>query len=350
MTTLQPRHPPTRRAAEMSSLSCTQLSPPDTESSPGAPRAANSSSARTSRSTCSHQPEVPAATCPTASRARSSGFAESSSGVRSRTRSASVGTPSSRRWAWSRGPSMAICPNCKTGRRARSAAGACSPVRPSSNAISMLAASPVGETSSGVLSSWPSTNTRPASPVTSRSAVDEREAARRECRAHARVQHADHPQEGWLVEQSRAGGTFSAGLGQDEVGLCHYLAPGERRLQPRGAQRLWCPGLRGGPAHAVEWQEGLNQFPLGIGRLSTADFAGQLPRFRSTPSEESSIDRSPACARADETFYLQPYQTRSYTTLVHQAWLAEFPERPLRGRLPVLRCMPLCALLRGPPF
>jgi hypothetical protein len=53
--------------------------------------------------------------------------------------------------------------------------------------------------------------------------------------------------------------------------------------------------------------EGLNRFPLGIGRLSTADFAGQLPRFRSTPSEESSIDRSPACARADETFYLLPY-------------------------------------------
>jgi hypothetical protein len=85
------------------------------------------------------------------------------------------------------------------------------------------------------------------------SAVDEREAARRECRAHARVQCADHPKEGWLVEQSRAGGAFSAGLGQDEVGLCHYLAPGECRLQPRGAQRLWCPGLRGGPTHAVEW-------------------------------------------------------------------------------------------------
>ncbi len=65
----------------MSSVSCTQVSPPDIESSPGAPRAANSSSARTSRSTCSHQPEVRAATCPTASRARSSGSAASSSGA-----------------------------------------------------------------------------------------------------------------------------------------------------------------------------------------------------------------------------------------------------------------------------
>ncbi len=61
------------------------------------------------------------------------------------------------------------------------------------------------------------------------------------------MQRADHLQEGWLVEQSRAGGAFSAGLGQDEVGLCHYLAPGKRRLQPRGTQRLWCPGLRGRP-------------------------------------------------------------------------------------------------------
>jgi hypothetical protein len=44
-------------------------------------------------------------------------------------------------------------------------------------------------------------------------------------------------------------------------------------------------------------------FPRELGVGSAADFAGQYPRFRSTPGEESSIDRFPACARAYETFY-----------------------------------------------
>src|SRR6266566_4959191 len=65
---------------------------------------------------------------------------------------------------------MAIAPEASAGSRSRSGCGARSPVRPSSKAISMFAASPLADRSIGVASSCPSTNTRPARPATSRSA------------------------------------------------------------------------------------------------------------------------------------------------------------------------------------
>lgn len=77
------------------------------------------------------------------------------------------------------------------------------------------------------------------------------------------MQGGEHAQQRRFVQQPRINGACGARLGRDDI-WSGSGASRERRLQPGGAQRRWCPRLSTGPAHAVEGH------PNEIDPLSTA--------------------------------------------------------------------------------
>jgi hypothetical protein len=137
-------------------------------------------------------------------------------------------------------------------------------VRPRIRPISVFAASPSSETSSGMVSSWPSTKSRPTGPRARRWALDrgkergavtavhQREAVLRHCSAHRSAEVLAHRDHGCLVDER--GGAATAGIWcrQRHVARVSDRVRPERAGQTRGSQGRGGVGLVAGAAVAVE--------------------------------------------------------------------------------------------------
>ena len=83
-------------------------------------------------------------------------------------------------------------------------------------------------------------------------AEDEREPARRERGAHARVEPVEHLEQGMLVEEAGIRRAVRAGVRHGEVRPVQYVSRPERGDETRRAQRCGGSGLPRPPSHAVE--------------------------------------------------------------------------------------------------
>ena len=204
------------------------------ETSPGAPHAAKSLCARTSRSMCNHQRDACATMCSTAM-GRSRGSADTWSAER-----AIPGQlPSGRSRLRGRGDHGARALPSRPGSersRSRSGCGARSPVRPAARRSPY---SPPRHSATDPSAWHPRARPRTAGPPGQRchaprnrseqhrtvGAVHERKPGSRQRSAHSAVERVDHLQQCPLVEQARAGGALRTGPGRTRSGSMAASGP-----------------------------------------------------------------------------------------------------------------------------